>query len=80
MRDRLAAETPDERETRLHRMSTNQRERLAVEAPEERETRLQQMRDRLAAETPEEREMHCTSRVECKNNISSYVASTKNVP
>ena len=52
----MAAETPEERERRLQRMSTNQYERLAVESPEERETRLQQMRDRLAAETPEERE------------------------
>ena len=24
--------------------------------------------------------MHCTSRVECKDNISSYVACTKYVP
>ena len=24
--------------------------------------------------------LHCTSRVECKDNISSYVASTKYVP
>ena len=64
MRDRLAAETPEERETRLQRMSSNQYERLAVETPEERETRLQQMRDRQAAETPEERELRlkCYSR------------------
>ena len=45
-RERMAAENPEERETRLQRMSTNQHERLTVETPEERETRLQQMRDR----------------------------------
>ena len=38
--ERLAVETPKERETRLQRMSTNQRERLAVETPEVRELRL----------------------------------------
>ena len=51
----------EERETRLQRMSTNQRERLAVEIPEEREARLQWMstneHDRLAVETPEERQL-----------------------
>ena len=41
MRDRLAAETAEARETRLQRMSTNQREKLAVETPEERELRLE---------------------------------------
>ena len=35
MRDRLAAESTEEREMRLQRMSTNQREGLAVETPEE---------------------------------------------
>ena len=64
-RERMAAETTEERETRLQRMRTNQRERLAVETPEERETRLQRMstnqRERLAVETPEEREL----RLEC---------------
>ena len=39
MRGRLAAETPEEREARLQRMSTNQHERLAVETSKERETR-----------------------------------------
>ena len=43
MRDRLAAETPEEKETRSQQMSTYQHERLAVETPRERETRLQQM-------------------------------------
>ena len=61
MRDRLAAETPEERETRLQHM----RDRLAAETTEERETRLQRMstnqRERLAVETPEEREL----RLEC---------------
>ena len=52
MRDRLAAESDEERETRLQRM----RDRLAAESDEERETRLQRMRDRLAAESDEERE------------------------
>ena len=40
-RERLAVETPEEREGRLQRMSTNQHERLAVETPEERESRLE---------------------------------------
>ena len=61
MRDRLAVETPEEREARLQRMSTNQHERLAVESPKKREARLQQMninqRERLAVETPEETEL-----------------------
>ena len=52
MRDRLAAETVEEREARLQYM----RDRLAAETVEEREARLQYMRDRLAAETEEERE------------------------
>ena len=55
-RDRLAAETEEEREARLQQM----RVRLAAETPDEREARLQQMstyqRERLAAETEEERE------------------------
>ena len=61
MRDTLAVETPEERETRLQRMSTNQHEYLAVEIPEERETTLQCMstnqHERVAVETPEEGEM-----------------------
>ena len=39
--ERLAVETPEEREARLQRMSINQRERLAVEPPEEIETWLE---------------------------------------
>ena len=45
--ERLAFQTPRERERKLQQMSTNQHERLAVETPEKRETRLQQMGDRL---------------------------------
>ena len=56
MRDRVAAETDEEREVRLQQM----RDRVAAETSEEREGRLQQMsdhqRDRLAAETPEQRQ------------------------
>ena len=43
--ERMAAETPEERERRLQQMSTNQHRRLAGETPEERETRLQHMAD-----------------------------------
>ena len=46
MRDRLAAETPEEREARLQHMSTYQHERLAAETAEEREVRLQCDRQR----------------------------------
>ena len=52
MRDRVAAETLEEMETRLQRMW----DRVAAETPEETEVRLQRMRDRVAAETPEETE------------------------
>ena len=51
MRDRLAAETAEERAARLQHMM----DRLASETAEERAARLQHMRDRLAAETAEER-------------------------
>ena len=34
--ERMAVETPKERERRLQRMSTNQHERLAVESPEKK--------------------------------------------
>ena len=33
MRDKLAAEKPEERERRLHQMSTKQGERLEAETP-----------------------------------------------
>ena len=46
-RERLAAETGEEREARLQQMSTNQCQRLAAETGEEREAKLQQIRDRL---------------------------------
>ena len=46
MRDRLAAETTEEKETRLQQMSTYQRERLAVETTKERELRLECYRTR----------------------------------
>ena len=59
-RERMASETPEEREGRLQRMSTNRHERLAGETPEKREGRLQRMstnrHERLAGETPEKRE------------------------
>ena len=55
--ERLAVETPEERE-KLQRMSTNQQGRLAVETFEERE-RLQRIstnqQERLAVEIPKER-------------------------
>ena len=54
--EKLAIETPEERETRLQRM----RDTLAAETPEEREARLLRMNtnqhERLAVETPEGRE------------------------
>ena len=50
--ERMASETPEERQTRLHWM----RNRLASETPEERQTRLQWMRYRRASEPPEERQ------------------------
>ena len=57
---RLAAETPEEREARLRQLRLSEQQRLAAETPEEREARLRQLRlseqQRLAAETPEERE------------------------
>ena len=60
MRNRVAAESIEEREVRLQQMSTYQGERLATETVEEREARLQQTRssqvERLAAENAEERE------------------------
>ena len=64
MRDRLAAETPDEREARLQQM----RDRFAAETPDEREARLQQMRDRLAAETPSEREARLQRMSDCQHD------------
>ena len=60
MRDRLAHESPQEREARLRQLSAQQRQRLATESIEEREARLRQLsaqqRQRLATESIEERE------------------------
>ena len=60
MRDRLALESPQEREARLRQVSAQQHERLAKESVEEREARLRQLsaqqRERLATESVEERE------------------------
>ena len=54
MRDRLAAESPQEREARLQQM----RDRLAAESPEERDSRLQNMSIlQQAVETFEKREV-----------------------
>ena len=52
-RDRLAAETFQEREARLQQ----RRDRLAAETSQERQARLQQRKDRLAAETSQERKI-----------------------
>ena len=49
--ERMAAETPEERETRLQQMSTNQHEWLTVETPTEREMRLQQTAEWLNLNT-----------------------------
>ena len=55
MRDHLAAESAEQRETRLQHMREQMRDRLADESVEQREVRLQQMsdsqRERMAAET-----------------------------
>ena len=52
MRQRLEAETPEQRDARLEGM----RQRLEAETPEERDARLEGMRQRLEAETPEQRD------------------------
>ena len=41
--ERLAVESPVEREARLRRTTVRERERLAAETPQDREARLQQM-------------------------------------
>ena len=60
---RIAAESTEEREARLHQLSVTQRQRIAAESTEEteeREARLQQLsvtqRQRIAAESTEETE------------------------
>ena len=52
MRQRLEAETPEQRDARLEGM----RQRLEAETPEQRDARLEGMRQRLEAETPEQRD------------------------
>lgn len=57
---RLASEEPEQRESRLQRMTANQQKRLPAETDEERDTGLQRLRAnqhyRLAAETNDDRE------------------------
>ena len=57
--ERIAAESPAERATRLQDLSTRQQERIAAESPAERATRLQDLstrqQERIAAESPAER-------------------------
>ena len=58
--DRLVAQSTEDREARLQRLSSNQHEILAAESAEEREAKLQRLssnqRERLAAESAENRE------------------------
>ena len=55
----MASETPEQREARLHQLSTTAQQRLASETPEQREARLYQLsttaQQRLASETSEQR-------------------------
>ena len=57
---KIAAESTEEREARLHQLSVTQRQRIAAESTEERGARLQQLsvtqRQKIAAESTEERE------------------------
>ena len=46
MRDRLAAESDEQREARLQQMSDTQRERIAAETIEQRQVRLQNISER----------------------------------
>ena len=59
-RQRIAAQSPNERDARLQQLRTAREQRIATESMEERQTRLQQLRsaqqDRIDAETAEERE------------------------
>ena len=64
MRDRVAAESPQEREARLQQM----RDRLAAELPEVRDSRLQNMSIlQQAVETFEEREVRLQGATGCAN-------------
>ena len=47
MRDRLAAESAEQREATLQHMREQMRDRLADESAEQREVRLQQMSDSM---------------------------------
>ena len=55
VRQRLEADTPEQRFASLEQMSTLQQQCLEVETPERRASRLECMRQRLEAETPEQR-------------------------
>ena len=63
--DRLASETPEQRQIRLQSMSASNAVRLASETPEQRQIRLQSMSAsnsvRLASETPEQRQIRLQS-------------------
>ena len=68
MRQRLEAETPEQRDARLEHMRTLQQQRLEVETPEQRDARLEHMKtlqqQRLEVETPQEREKMCAPQID----------------
>ena len=72
MRDRLAAETAEARETRLQRMSTNQHEMLAVETPEERELSLECYRNGTHGTTVCATATPTVSKISCKHGHIGY--------
>ena len=59
-RQRIAAQSPKERDARLQQVTTAREQTIATESTEERQTRLQQLRSaqqqRIAAEPQEDRE------------------------
>ena len=59
-KQRIAAESTEEREARLQRVRSGQEQRIAAESTEEREARLQHLRDawhrRVTSETTEQTE------------------------
>ena len=59
-KQRIAAESTDEREARLQRVRSAQEQRITAESTDEREARLQHLRDacqrRVTSETPEQTE------------------------
>ena len=65
MRDRLAAESPQEREARLQQM----RDRLAAESPEGRDCRLQNMS--ILQQAVEGREVRLQLATGCANREQS---------